>query len=105
MPIVILLCILPLLLAACLQYLACRFLKKTVFRWLPPLFCLTVTAIVAAARFSGWSSDGGMGAPIETLLLIPGLPAAVVIAGLFVGWRIWKWRWSPRIINEKGRKP
>lgn len=105
MPIIILLCILPLVLAACVQYLVCRFLKKPVLHVLPALACFLTALIVALARYHGWSMDGGEGAPIETLLLIPGLPAAVVSVGLFLGWKVWARRWRPRVIDEKRRKP
>lgn len=106
MPIIILLCLVPVLLGAVCEYAVCRFAKRRPWRWAPPLVALTGTAIVFCTRYLGWSADvdQGGGAPIETLLFIPGLPAALLFLGLFIGYRLWKRVWSPRVIDEKKRK-
>ena len=101
MPIVILLCVLPLALAGGVQYAVCRYAKKKLWRFAPLLLWFAVTAGVGLARYHGWSADGGQGAPIETLLVIPGVPSAVVLAGLFAGWRVWRYRWRPRVIRDR----
>ncbi|MEG0765820.1 MAG: Tat pathway signal protein [Pseudoflavonifractor sp.] len=102
MPILVLFCLLPFLLGLGLQYIACRFFKRRAFRILPLLLALGITALVGSVRYFGWSMEhGGGGAPLETLLFMPGLPAALVLGGIFTGWRIWKHRWSPRIIKGK----
>ena len=103
MPIILLLGILPILAGALAEYLVCRFTKRRPWRWVPPLLCLAGTAVVTLVRYHGWSADAAQGgsAPIETLLFIPGLPAALLFLGLFLGWRVWRRRWMPRVIDEK----
>lgn len=102
MPMIMLLCILPLLAGGAVEYAACRFPKGRFWRWLPPVATGAVTAVVAVVRSVGWSMKAGGGnAPIETLLIIPGIPAFLVFVGLFLGWRVWRRRWTPRIFREK----
>lgn len=95
MPILILFCLLPLALGAAAEYAAYRFARRKLWRWVPPLVCLAVTLAVLAARFFGWSDTGG--APIETLLFVPGLPAALVFLGLY------KRLWDPGVIDDDGK--
>ncbi|SCJ58418.1 Uncharacterised protein [uncultured Flavonifractor sp.] len=101
MPILILFCLLPLALGAAVEYAAYRFARRKLWRWVPPLVCLAVTLAVLAARFFGWSDTGG--APIETLLFVPGLPAALVFLGLYLGRRLYKRLWDPRVIDDDGK--
>ena len=62
---------------------------------------MQVTLAVLFARFFGWSDTGG--APIETLLFVPGLPAALVFLGLYLGRRLYKRLWDPRVIDDDGK--
>lgn len=102
MPIIILICALTLLASTAVEYVVCRFLKHKLWRWAPPAVAFIIAAAVFAARYFGWSADhGGEKAPLETLLFIPILPALLVFLGLYLGWRVWKRRWSPRVINNK----
>jgi len=95
----------PLLAGALLEYGACRFPKRKFWRCLPPFVSLVVTIAVALFRYYGWS-EGEERAPISTLLFVPGISALAVFLGIFLGWRLWKTLWTPRIVtNRKGRKP
>lgn len=93
-----------LLVSAAVQYMVCRVTKKWFYRVLPLTVTLMVTAGVGTSRYFGWSAEhGGENAPLETLLLIPGAPALLVLVGLLLGWRFWRRRWLPRVVNEKKR--
>ena len=54
--------------------------------------------MVAWFRWHGWS-DTGEKAPVETLLFVPGITALGVFLGLFLGWRLYKRLWDPRIVK------
>ena len=51
-------------------------------------------------RYHGWSS-GADKAPWEQLLFIPGLPALGALFGAYLGWRLWKRLWLPRVVKDK----
>ena len=98
MPILILFCLLPLALGAAAEYAAYRFARRKLWRWAPPLVCLTVTLAVFFARFFGWSETEA--APVETLLFVPGLPAVMAFLGLYLGRRLYRRLWDPRVIDD-----
>ncbi|HIR84084.1 MAG TPA: Tat pathway signal protein [Candidatus Galloscillospira excrementavium] len=101
MPILLIICLIPLLLGLIAEYLVCRRTKKRLLRLLPPLVSLLLTAGVAAWRWAVWPAEHGGGSPpIETMILIPGLPACALFLGLLLGWRLWRRLWRPRIIRE-----
>lgn len=105
MIIIVLLCVLPLVGGIAAEYLVCRLLKKWYWRWVPPVLTLLVAATVLCVRYFGWSAEhGGQTAPLETLVFIPILPAALTLAGLYLGYRLWRWRWNPRVIRDKKKK-
>lgn len=91
----------PLAAGAAGEYAACRFPRRRFWRYLPPVGAAAVTAAVAAFRYHGWSVEGDK-APIETLLLFPGLPALGLLLGMYLGWRLWKRLWSPRVVKDPG---
>lgn len=103
MPVILVLCLLPIMLGAVCEYVVCRFPKRRLWRWVPPLVTLAGTVVVLLVRYCGWSADAAHGgsAPIETLLFIPGVPSTLLFFGLFIGWRLWRRVWRPRVINEK----
>ena len=35
------------------------------------------------------------------LLFVPGLPAAFALLGAFLGWKLWKTLWSPRVVKDR----
>ena len=84
----------PVIPAAAIEYAACRFPRYRWWRTVPPAATVVLAALIAYFRWRNW---GGEGAPIETLLFFPGLSALGLLAGCFVGWRIWKWMWTPRL--------
>lgn len=89
---------LPLVLALLVEYGVCRFPKHRFWRWLPPPVTAAAGAVIALYRYHGWS-DNGAKAPIEQLLFIPGLPLLGVFLGLWLGWRVWKRLWTPRVVQ------
>ena len=70
----------PMIIGLVAEYAACRFPKRRLWRWAPPLLTLLGTLAVTLYRYHGWS-DGAEKAPWETLLFIPGIPAL----GAFLG--------------------
>ena len=89
--------LLPLMLGLAAEYLVCRFLKGKWWRILPPAGVLALTALVAAGRLHVWESHQS---PVTQLLFVPGLPALCALLGTVLGWRLWRWLWSPRVIWE-----
>lgn len=100
MPILFIFFLIPMALGAVLEYGFCRFPKRRFWRLVPPAGAAALAAGVALARYFGWSEGAG-GAPVETLLFFPGLPAAGLFVGLFAGWRVWKRLWTPQILKKK----
>lgn len=93
----------PLLCAAGVEYAACRFPGKSFWRWFPPVGTTAATAGVAFFRYHGWSA-GAEKAPWETLLFVPGFPALGAFLGLWLGWRLWRRLWLPRVVRDKKKK-
>lgn len=90
----------PMIIGLVAEYAACRFPKRRLWRWAPPLLTLLGTLTVTLYRYHGWS-DGAEKAPWETLLFIPGIPALGAFLGLWLGWRLWKRLWLPRVVKER----
>ena len=91
-------CLLPLLAGLVPEYLVCRFTRRWPWKLLPPAAVVAIIALVAAGRLSLWESDRS---PVTQLLFIPGLPALGFFVGLFLGWKLYRWLWRPRIIRDK----
>lgn len=102
MPFIVLVCVLVVFASATVEYIVCRVTKKWFLRAVPAAVVSIVGVAVALVRYFGWSGaqDGG-NAPLETLLLFPGVPAVLLLAGLLVGWRFWRKRWLPKVVNGK----
>lgn len=94
-------CLLPLLAGLIPEYLVCRFTKRPPWKLLPPAAAVVIIVLVALGRLSLWESDRS---PVTQLLFVPGLPGCFALLGTFLGWRLWKWRWGPRVIWEKKRR-
>lgn len=103
MPILLMFLLAPLGLGAVVEYALCRFPKRRFWRSVPPIAAGAVVAAVTLFRYHGWDESGG-GAPLETLLFFPGLPALGLFLGLFLGWRMWKHLWKPRVFKERKGK-
>lgn len=101
MPILLLFGLLPLGLGTWIEYLVCRFARRKFWRWIPPTVILVLSLVILLARYRGWSDSASAGAPWETLLIMPGIPAILLLAGTFLGRQIWKRMWEPRVFNEK----
>ena len=39
--------------------------------------------------------------PLTQIILFPGVPALFALLGMALGWRIFRRRWSPRIVEEE----
>lgn len=98
MPIVLgLFCLFPCLLGAAGEYLCCRLPRRRAWRALPPALALLFTAAAGVGRWSVWTSETA--SPVTQLLIFPGLPGAFLLLGCYLGWRYWRWLWTPRIVN------
>lgn len=102
MPIIIgIFCVLPLVFGLAAEYVVCRFLRRKMWRILPPALILVLTGVVTAGRLNVWEAQAS---PVTQLLFVPGLPALCALAGTALGWRLWKRLWAPRVIWEKRRR-
>jgi len=96
----LLLFLIPLLVGAVLEYVLCRFPKRRLWRAVGPALAAAGTIAVGLFRYHGWS-DGAEKAPLTTLLFVPGVPALGLVLGLFLGWRIYKRLWDPRLMDKE----
>ena len=100
MPIVLgFFCLLPLLLGILLEYLCCRLPRRRIWRALPPVLVLVFAAAVGVGRWNMWEDETV--SPLTQLVLFPGLPAVFLLLGCYLGWRLWKYLWTPRIIRPR----
>lgn len=98
--ILLILALVPLAGGFLLEFLVCQFTRKGSKLWklIPPAAAALVTAAIVLHRLNLWESDNS---PVTQLLFIPGLPALGFFVGLFLGWKLYRWLWRPRIIREK----
>lgn len=98
--ILLILALVPLVGGFLLEFLVCQFTRKGSKLWklIPPAAAALVTAAIVVHRLNLWESDNS---PVTQLLFIPGLPALGFFVGLFLGWKLYRWLWSPRIIRDK----
>ena len=97
-----LLCLIPLLMGLILEYIVCRLTFRRGWKLLPPAAWLVLAAVVALVRRSIWRSEQGV--LLLQLLLFPGVPAVFLLLGSYLGWRLWRRWWRPRVINDPGKK-
>ena len=98
MPIVIgIFCLLPLGIGLVLEYLCCRLPRRKLWRVLPPVLAAVFTVLAAAGRLSLWESEEV--SPITQLLIFPGVPGVCALLGCYLGWRLWRRIWRPRVID------
>lgn len=83
----------PMAVAILAEYLCCRLPKHRCWRWLPPGLTLALALLGVLYRSHEW----GAGVPLETLLFFPGLPALGILCGCFLGYKLWKRLWTPRV--------
>ena len=98
--ILLILALVPLVGGFLLEFLVCQFTRKGSRLWklLPPIGAALVTVLLVYYRLGLWESEDS---PVTQLLFIPGLPALGFFVGLFLGWKLYRWLWRPRIIREK----
>ncbi|MBS6370430.1 MAG: Tat pathway signal protein [Oscillospiraceae bacterium] len=98
MPIVIgMFFLVPLLLGLVLEYLCCRLPRRRIWRALPPVLGILLTVLVGVGRWSLWESETV--SPMTQLLIFPGVPGAALLLGCWLGWRLWRRIWQPRVLD------
>lgn len=98
MPIVIgMFFLLPLLLGLVLEYLCCRLPRRRIWRAIPPVLGILLTALVGVGRWSLWESETV--SPVTQLLIFPVVPGAALLLGCWLGWRLWRRIWQPRVLD------
>ena len=98
--ILLILALVPLVGGFLLEFLVCQFTRKESKLWklIPPVAAVLVTAAIVVHRLNLWESDNS---PVTQLLFIPGLPALGFFVGLFLGWKLYRWLWRPKIVRDK----
>ena len=103
MPIVIgIFFLLPLGIGLVLEYLSCRIPRRKFWRALPPVGAAVFVLAVGIGRWNIWTSEEV--SPITQLILFPGLPGIALLFGCYLGWRLWKWVWSPKNLGRPEKK-
>ena len=98
MPIVIgMFFLVPLLLGLVLEYLCCRLPRRRIWRALPPVLGILLTVLVGVGRWSRWQAEPA--APMTLLVILPGVPGAALLLGCWLGWRLWRRIWQPRVLD------
>ena len=94
------LALVPLVGGFLLEFLVCQFTRKGSKLWklIPPVAAVLVTAAIVVHRLNLWEADTS---PVTQLLFIPGLPALGFFVGLFLGWKLYRWLWKPKIVRDK----
>lgn len=98
--ILLILALVPLVGGFLLEFLVCQFTRKGSKLWklIPLVAAVLVTAAIVVHRLNLWESDNS---PVTQLLFIPGLPALGFFVGLFLGWKLYRWLWRPKIVRDK----
>ena len=98
--ILLILALVPLVGGFLLEFLVCQFTRKGSKLWklIPPVAAVLVAAAIVVHRLNLWESDNS---PVTQLLFIPGLPALGFFVGLFLGWKLYRWLWKPKIVRDK----
>lgn len=93
--------LLPLVLGIILEYIVCRITRRRGWKLLPPAGGVLLTALIGIGRWRIWTSETV--SPLTQILLFPVLPAVFLLLGLFLGWRLWRRLWLPRVVKDKRR--
>ena len=98
--ILLILALVPLVGCFLLEFLVCQFTRKgsKLCKLIPPVAAVLVTAAIVVHRLNLWEADTS---PVTQLLFIPGLPALGFFVGLFLGWKLYRWLWKPKIVRDK----
>lgn len=99
MPIVIgMFFLLPLLVGAVVEYLCYRLPRHRFWRFLPPVVVILFLIVAVVVRLQNWESQTA--SPLTQLMIFPGVPGVALLLGIYLGWRFWKYLWSPRVIDD-----
>ena len=99
MPIVIgMFFLLPLFVGALAEYLCCRLPRHRFWRFLPPVVVILFLIVAVVVRIHNWESQTV--SPLTQLMIFPGVPGVALLLGIYLGWRFWKYLWSPRVIDD-----
>lgn len=99
MPIVIgMFFLLPLFVGALAEYLCCRLPRHRFWRFLPPVVVILFLIVAVVVRIHNWESQTV--SPLTQLMIFPGVPGVALLVGIYLGWRFWKYLWSPRVIDD-----
>ena len=99
MPIVIgIFFLLPLFVGALAEYLCCRLPRHRFWRFLPPVVVILFLIVAVVVRIHNWESQTV--SPLTQLMIFPGVPGVALLLGIYLGWRFWKYLWSPRVIDD-----
>ena len=98
--ILLILALVPLVGGFLLEFLVCQFTRKGSKLWklIPPVAAVLVTAAIVVHRLNLWEADTS---PVTQLLFIPGLPALGFFFFFFLGWKLYRWLWKPKIVRDK----
>lgn len=97
----------PLLLGLGIEYAVCRgtmsergkyWKLRRLIRLIPPAAGAGLIAGVAVGRWEIWRNTEV--SPLTQVLFVPGVPGFFFLLGVLLGWRLWKRRWSPRVIRQ-----
>lgn len=99
MPIVIgMFFLMPLFVGALAEYLCCRLPRHRFWRFLPPVVVILFLIVAVVVRIHNWESQTV--SPLTQLMIFPGVPGVALLVGIYLGWRFWKYLWSPRVIDD-----
>ena len=66
---------------------------------LPPALAVAFIVLAGVIRRGLWTDEET--SPLTQLLIFPGLPVMCLLAGCWLGWRLWRWRWGPRVVRDQ----
>lgn len=72
--------------------------RRRFWRFLPPVIAVVFLIVALWVRIQNWESKDV--SPLTQLIIFPGVPAVALLLGVYLGWRFWKYLWSPRIIDD-----
>ena len=53
--------------------------------------------LVGVGRWNLWESETV--SPVTQLLIFPGVPGTALLLGCWLGWRLWRRIWRPRVLD------
>ena len=72
--------------------------RRRFWRFLPPVIAVVFLIVALWVRIQNWESKDV--SPLTQLIIFPGVPAVALLLGMYLGWRFWKYLWSPKIIDD-----